>query len=297
MGIVPTSADSADERRGQGVQTNVVDHGVEGGRGRVRFELVRGSEDREVARRSQREQWRSVHQYRRRQYRFPPPRLVYGRMPGDPTRRKSYVYDIRRHLAQWGNQYQNDRHRAGLPVLSVEELAAALLDRIERHARIHHPEEPGAPRARRGTVKRETAERAATDISIFIIEGWDADYLRRASERGAAGGRKSKRPPKWTLDAYATVRHLPTRRAQWEALGCSETTVYNLARAWDAASTSTRQSAINARWTPTPKTKKRAARATPRRPAAPSRTQVEILAGHPWLDDGESFWSADRRTA
>jgi hypothetical protein len=71
---------------------------------------------------------------------------------------------------------------------------------------------------------RETFEESVGEAARFCMNRFDPDYL---VERARAGGRASKRRPKFTPDLLVGLEHL-SRAEQAQVLGCSVAMVKKL---------------------------------------------------------------------
>lgn len=183
---------------------------------------------------------RTTGRHRRKVLRFPALRRMYARarrgLNGGTLRSgKSYAKDIWTYLETWGYRTLNDLDGAGHPLPTADDLADVFYARIRERGVTFYP-----LHSNRGHgISTVVAEKMAQDAAHAVLRDWNPEWIRRQRERGAKGGRASKRPPTWNdadLDALAQLAG-QTVKEQAAALVRSASTIDRMRRALRARET------------------------------------------------------------
>ncbi|MDP4333565.1 hypothetical protein Q7F20_09290 [Curtobacterium sp. A7_M15] len=162
----------------------------------------------------------------------------------------TYLHRVGLHLHAVALRMLNDNveyvlDEAGKPLrgrlLSQEQLGDALYFYVHHKAAQHivHDEFSDQSMVKADKTHRlinSRLVRKVDEVAAWALEVWDKDARARARRRGAAGGRESRRGPKYTLEAFLALPEGLTKKQQAEALGCKSTgTIDNLRRQAKAA--------------------------------------------------------------
>lgn len=167
----------------------------------------------------------------RRGARFPRARLGYAKAKvldsGEFRPRKTHEGDLYRYLLVLGLRAMNDLHAVGSHLPDAEALGEALLTVIYERGQVWHEHD----RQSGGGVgiRSDKAERVAEGAAARVIEFWHPRFIHDKRRKGAAGGRRSRRGPTWTVEHLKAVEGLSVAKAA-AALGCSESTIKRLKR-------------------------------------------------------------------
>lgn len=84
-----------------------------------------------------------------------------------------------------------------------------------------------------GFISTDWLDRASDKVAAFVLETWDADWIKERQRSGSKGGSTGRRSAKYTLDMLEGIEPLNWRQVVAE-LKCSRSIAFDLIKQWNA---------------------------------------------------------------